>query len=368
MDMVDVGSLIVFGRQGSDLAGEQVLEHYASVAQGRAAPMFHYARQIALEQLVDLGKGDILEMETPALLDYHRKACEVFLEDYERTKAGKKPEVSFLDLKIELAKRLESPCVLCENRCGVKRREGEEGDCGVLGPRISSHFVHMGEEPELIPSYTIFFTGCNLSCVYCQNWDISQRPETGIRVKPKKMAGIIDDEYSSGIRNVNWVGGDPTPNLSYILRAMTQLKSPLPMVWNSNMYLSPEALELLCGVTDLYLTDFKYGNNDCGKRLSKVDDYFDVVLRNHKKVRQWGDVIVRHLVLPGHLDCCTEPVLDAISKMDQGNVKVNVMDQYRPEYHAEDYPEIKESLAYEDFQSALDMAKDRELNLVEGSD
>ncbi len=366
--MVDIGSLIVFGRQGSDLAREEVLEHYASVVQGRALPMFLYARQIALEQLVDLDGGDISEMETTALLEYHSEACKVFLEEYERTKAGKIPRFSLLDLKIELAKRLESPCMLCENRCGALRSEGERGDCGVLESKISSHFVHMGEEPELIPSYTIFFAGCNLSCVYCQNWDISQRPETGIRVKPGKMARIIDDEYGSGIRNVNWVGGDPTPNLSYILKAMAKVESPLAMVWNSNMYLGPEALQLLCGVIDLYLTDFKYGNNECGKRLSKVDNYFDVVLRNHKKVRQWGDVIVRHLVLPGHLDCCTGPVLDALSDLDQSNVKVNVMDQYRPEHLAEDYPEIAESLAYEDFQTALEMAKNMDLNLAEGSD
>jgi len=248
-----------------------------------------------------------------------------------------------LDLKAELAKRALSSCDLCERRCGADRAAGEKGHCGVLEARICSEFLHMGEEPDLVPSYTIFFAGCTFNCVFCQNWDISTRPEAGAMVEPEDLATMIearargDAHGRSGpagrARNVNWVGGDPTSNLHFIFDVLRRCNANIPQVWNSNMYMTEKTMRLLDGVVDIYLTDFKYGNDMCAERLSNAKGYMGIVTRNHLLARNQAEVIIRHLVLPNHFKCCTEPVLRWISE-NLRDVKVNVMAQYRPEHRA----------------------------------
>ena len=121
------------------------------------------------------------------------------------------------------------------------------------------------------------------------------------------------------------------------------------------MYLTVEGMCLLKGVVDVYLTDFKFGNNECGERLSKVKNYFDVVSRNHLLIKD-EEVIIRHLVMPNHLDCCTEKIFKFISE-NLDNAVVNVMFQYRPEYKAKFYPDINRRLNYEEVEKALELAE-----------
>jgi len=185
------------------------------------------------------------------------------------------PEKSLLDLKIEIASRIFQNCCFCERRCGIDRNR-QSGNCGVKQSLIASEFLHFGEESVLVPSHTIFFSGCTFHCVFCQNWDISQQ-NVGFYIDPSKLCEVIGERYAQGSKNVNWVGGDPTPNLLYILETLKLLDVNIPQVWNSNMYCSVETMKLLDGVVDLYLTDFKYGNDKCAKVFSKVDNYFDIV-------------------------------------------------------------------------------------------
>lgn len=242
-----------------------------------------------------------------------------------------------LELKSELAHRMLDSCEMCEWRCGVNRNRGEMGRCGVLNqPRISSLFLHFGEEPVLVPSHTVFFSGCNFKCVFCQNYDISQEPSLGQYVRPELLASRLD---SGGGKNVNWVGGDPTPNLAYILDVLEYMSEPLPQIWNSNMYLTEECMNLLAKLMDLYLTDFKYGNDHCAERLSGVKEYTDVVRRNHLIAQETGDLIIRHLVLPGHLECCTKPILGWIDE-NLDEPMVNIMLQYRPSYKSREHDDI----------------------------
>jgi len=266
-----------------------------------------------------------------------------------------------LDEKIKSAEEIMRSCHFCERRCGANRIDGRRGYCGVLESRIASEFIHYGEEPELIPSYTIFFSGCTFKCVYCQNWDISQYPERGVHIRPMTLASMI-----SRVRaiNVNWVGGDPTPNIFYILEVLRYSERNIPQIWNSNMYLTEESMRLLDGVIDLYLTDFKYGNDQCAERLSKVKNYTEIIKRNHKIAEKQGEVIIRHLVLPGHLECCTKPILQWISE-NLKNVRVNIMEQYHPEYRAMEYDELRRRLTYEEFQEAVKFGEDLGLDLVE---
>lgn len=295
-----------------------------------------------------------------------------------------RPSKNMLDLKIELADRILSNCSLCERRCGVDRAKGEKGVCGVLEARISSDFIHMGEEPEVIPSYTVFFSGCTFKCVFCQNWDISTHPGAGRVISPERLAKTIESKDAHGgwesdrlrgigvpgffaranyAKNVNWVGGEPTSNIPFILRTLRSCNAKLPQIWNSNMYLSEESMRLLDGVIDLYLTDFKYGNDRCARRLSGVDRYFEIVSRNHRLAARQCDVLVRHLVMPNHIECCTRPVLEWISESLPDSV-VNVMAQYRPEHRACEFDEISRPLSSKEYAAAVRIAEDLGLNLT----
>ena len=288
----------------------------------------------------------------------------------------RKGRTSVLDLKIELGHQMLDSCQLCERRCQARRSSGETGHCGVLGAKISSEFIHMGEEPDLVPSYTIFFSGCTLNCVYCQNWDISTRPDSGMVIPPRTMARMIESKVTGperrpGFRsirslamNVNWVGGDPTSNVPYILEVLRECSANLPQVWNSNMYLSEMGMELLAGVIDVYLTDFKYGNDKCALRLSNAPDYMRIVQRNHRLALAQAEMIIRHLVLPGHVECCTRPALSWIAE-NLHEVKVNVMAQYRPEHRAKDFEEISKPLRLTEYRKALDIAEKLGLELCD---
>ncbi len=265
-----------------------------------------------------------------------------------------KKDVPSIQLKLEIANRMMERCTMCEWRCGVDRKRGDIGRCGVSDEsKVSSMFLHPGEERVLVPSHTIFFSRCNFSCVFCQNWDISQRGG-GRYIRPLSLAGRLD---CGGGKNVNWVGGDPTPNLAYIIEVISHMTAPLPQIWNSNMYLSKEGMKLLAKLMDVYLTDFKYGNDDCAEMLSGVQNYTDIVKRNHLFAEKTGDLIIRHLVLPDHLECCTKPLLRWIDE----NLKdpaVNVMTQYRPSYQADQHPDINRYLSREELRMISKLKND----------
>ena len=279
--------------------------------------------------------------EFDVLLHEHHQLDELFHKKFSKTKwveiDGHK--FSYLDLKIEIADKIFKCCVLCEKNCKVDRRF-ESGGCGVKKAHIASEFLHMGEELPLVPSHTIFFAGCNFECVYCQNWDISQYSDKGMVIEPEKLAKIIDLRRKQGSMNVNFVGGDPTPNMQYILKTMKNTKENIPVVWNSNLFLSEIAMKLLDGFVDLYLTDFKYGNNACAERLSGISNYTDIVRRNHRIAMYAGDMIIRHLIIPNHVECCSKPLLKWIADNLGLEVVINIMSQYRPTSNAFKHQDI----------------------------
>jgi putative pyruvate formate lyase activating enzyme len=271
-----------------------------------------------------------------------------------------KEEASLLDLKSALAHRSLLACRMCERRCGVNRAQGETGYCGVGDvSRVASNFIHFGEEPELVPSHTIFFAGCTFHCEYCQNWDIAMDARAGSAADPAFLASNLREGISQGARNANFVGGNPDPNLHTILdtiRLLGEDGKHHPMIWNSNMYTSREAMHLLEGVIDVYLADFRYGNDECARRYSDVDDYFRVVSRNFLIAHGQGDIMLRQLLLPGHVDCCTARIMAWVAENIPG-IYFNLMFQYRPEYRAAIHPEIDRRLSAEEKREAIDIAR-----------
>ncbi|MCQ6254367.1 radical SAM protein [Methanocaldococcus sp.] len=334
------------------------LERYLGVSKDIIPAKFIISKSIEVENFEDLEINELWEIHNRTLKKVDFNKFDFYDIEY--------VSPNLLDLKIEIAKRIFENCKFCEHRCYVNRKI-ERGFCRIKESYYSTEFLHFGEERVLIPSHTIFFCGCNFKCVFCQNWDISQVYfdrsiiNRCIPYNPKKIANIIEDKriYS---KNVNFVGGEPTPNLLSILKTLKYLNRNIPVVWNSNMYLTVESLNLLKGVVDVFLTDFKFGNNKCGERLSKVKNYFDIVGRNHILIKD-EEVIIRHLVLPNHIDCCTEKIFQFISN-NLYNAVVNVMFQYRPEYKAKEYPDINRILNYEEIERVIYLVEKYNLDVI----
>lgn len=179
------------------------------------------------------------------------------------------------------------------------------------------------------------------------------------------MARIIDEARRGGCRNQNWVGGDPTPHIPFWLSVLIKERESTPVFFNTNGYYSNESSELLRGAVDLYKIDFKYGSDSCAERISGVRDYWGVLTRNLKRAKAQGELLVRILVLPGHLECCLNPILSFISKELGKNTRVNLMDQYTPHWRAAESPELKRRLHKWEWERAIQMASEAGLeNLV----
>jgi putative pyruvate formate lyase activating enzyme len=266
---------------------------------------------------------------------------------------------SYLDLKIEIANRILSSCHFCTRRCKVNRHKGELGTCK-CGKEITvcSIFEHVGEEPELVPSGTIFTMGCTMRCKHCQNWTISQWMENGEIYKPEDLAREVEHLRASGCRNANLVGGEPTPWLEQWLETFKHVSANVPIVWNSNSYYSPETAQLLAGFADIYLLDFKYGPGDCAKRISDAPNYWNVCTRNHLEAKKHGELIIRVLVLPDHLECCTQPILNWVADNLGTKTRVNIMFQYRPEWRAHEIPELRRRLKRQEMERAVELAEE----------
>jgi len=272
------------------------------------------------------------------------------------------PEKSYLDLKIEIANRILERCHFCTRKCGFNRRKGELGHCK-CGTQItvSTIFEHMGEEPELVPSGTIFTLGCTLRCLHCQNWTISQWYEKGNIFSPEQLARSVEHLRKGGCRNVNLVGGEPTPWLQQWLETFKHVNVNVPVVWNSNSYYSEETAKLLAGFADVYLLDFKYGSNKCAEKISDAPGYWEACTRNHLYAKKYGELIIRVLVLPEHLECCTKNVLNWIAQNLGTWVRTNVMFQFRPEWRAREIPELQRRLTGKERDRAIELAKEEGL-------
>jgi putative pyruvate formate lyase activating enzyme len=332
------------------------LARYFAVAQNQKTAKFLVAQK--------LPASFHKKMSLTTLWKEHIKLTEEFHRLENEIDSGKNfndiptPAKSYFDLKTEIADRIVRCCHFCSRRCGVNRLAGGLGYCKCGDTlAVSSVFAHIGEEPELVPSGTVFTMGCTIRCRHCQNWTISQWMEPGTECKPREMAGEVERLRLSGCRNVNLVGGEPTPWLKQWLETFKHVTVNVPVVWNSNTYYSPETAMLLAGFTDVYLLDFKYGPGDCAERISDAPNYWQVCTRNHLEAKKHGELIIRVLVLPNHLECCTKPALSWIVENLGAETRVNLMFQYRPEWHAHEIPELRRRLSKSEMEKAVRVAE-----------
>ncbi|MFX0106891.1 MAG: radical SAM protein [Candidatus Hodarchaeota archaeon] len=335
------------------------LRRYRSIIENERWAKYLLAGDIACDTPLDAATEDLWTVHFE-LSREHRKYVDTVDKNGERVSSKKSQELSLIDLKIELAHRILRDCHFCERKCGADRTQDNKGWCKLGSEsRVSSAFLHTGEEAPLVPSGTIFFASCCFGCVFCQNEDISTNPLSGKVITEEELAIIAEALRRDGALNINYVGGDPIPNTHTILGSLKYQTSNITQLWNSNLYCSENTMNLLADVFDVWLPDFKYGNDDCALRLSGVKDYFSVVSRNHLKAYENGEVIIRHLVMPNHIECCTFPILEWVSK-NMPNCLVNIMGQYRPEHKVrkdrEKYHDIARGVNREEMKRAFERA------------
>jgi putative pyruvate formate lyase activating enzyme len=337
------------------------LGRYFAVMQDEKQAKFMIAKRISAR----FGENDSMEELWQNHTGLTQEFCKIERETDEKQRDLKQmptPERSYLDLKIEIAKRILQACHFCTRKCGVNRSEGKLGYCR-CGPEISvsSIFEHIGEEPELVPSGTIFTMGCTMRCRHCQNWTISQWMENGEVYRPERLAKEVERLRMNGCRNANLVGGEPTPWLQQWLENFKHVNVNIPIVWNSNTYYSPETAQLLAGFADVYLLDFKYGPEQCAEEISDAPYYWKVCTNNHLEAKKHGEIIIRILVLPNHLECCTKPIIEWIAENLGTETRVNIMFQYRPEWRAHEIPELRRRLTKNEIERAIQLAKESNL-------
>ncbi len=268
--------------------------------------------------------------------------------------------------KIEKLKNMAKTCILCPRECKTNREDGEKGFCGIgWNSVVASATLHLGEEPPISGvngSGTIFFVGCNMSCIYCQNYPLSQLRNTGREITVDELVDTMLHLQESGAHNINFV----TPshvvhNAAEAIFLSRKRGLRIPIVYNTSSYDKEEVIDLLDGLVDIYLADFRYFNGSVAKRYSNAFDYPDVAKKALKKMhKQVGDLkikkniahkglLIRILVLPS-LTSQVKKMLYWIRKNLSKKTYISLMSQYFPAYRTGEFPEMNRKITEEEWR------------------
>ncbi|MBX3731265.1 MAG: radical SAM protein [Verrucomicrobiae bacterium] len=279
-------------------------------------------------------------------------------------------------------------CHLCAHRCGANRLAGGTGPCHAGNEaRVFLAQTEVADELALIPVFAVTFSGCDLRCDFCisgrQSWD----PRAGIPVGGRRreeasagfpgpgneiphagshleeLAALARAALAAGARSVMLLGGEPTIHLPTALEFVSLLPEDVTLVWKTNAHATAEARALLDGVFDVWVADYKFGSDRCAQRLARVRDYTAVVRENVRWAHLHADLIVRHLIMPGHVDCCWRPVAEWLAAELPG-VKVSLRDGFWPAWFAARHPELRRPPPVAEHRRAVDLARAMRLNLV----
>lgn len=270
-------------------------------------------------------------------------------------------------------------CTICPHKCGIDRAK-RLGRCKSTGKiKIALYSTHNFEEPCISGtkgSGTIFFSNCNMNCIYCQNYEISQLSK-GKEISIEELANIMIKQQEKGVENINLV--TPTSYSLHIIEAIKIAKNKgldIPIVYNTNGYENIETLKLLDGYIDIYLPDLKYYDNELGKKYSKVNNYFEIATESIKEMyRQVGSpklnekgimqkgLMIRHLILPNNIEN-SKQILKWIKENIDNNVYVSIMAQYFPTYKAKETEDINRKLTRQEYEEVENYLY--ELNLENG--
>jgi len=289
---------------------------------------------------------------------------------------------NILSDNVREAEEILKECTLCPRECRVDRTSDQQGFCRTGDkPFISSYGPHFGEEKPLVGRFgsgAIFMGNCNLGCLFCQNYSISHLGE-GIEISFEKLADIMLSLQKEGCHNINFV--TPTHQMPMILRSLliaSEKGLNIPVVYNCGGYESLHAIEILDGIVDIYMPDFKYRDPAMALKYSKAEDYPQSAMAAIKEMhRQVGDLVtdqrgiamrgllVRHLVLPEGI-AGTSGVVKFLAEEISKNTYINVMDQYHPCFKAFDHPPLNRRITPQEYADAVQMAIDAGLKRIDG--
>ncbi|MCX5696082.1 MAG: radical SAM protein [Candidatus Omnitrophica bacterium] len=286
----------------------------------------------------------------------------VYLESFQNGK---------LDAAIKKLEEMLKACVICPRKCKVNRLKGERGFCKTgCKPKVYSYMAHRGEEPAISGvkgSGTIFFSNCNMGCVYCQNYEFSQMGR-GREVEFQDLAGYMLELQSRECHNINLV--TPTHVLPQILKSLKiaiTLGLNIPLVYNTSGYELPEIIQLLDGIIDIYLPDMRYADEPCAVKFSLAEGYPEYNRQALKEMfRQVGNaqldengimergIIIRHLVLPNNISG-TEKIMQFIAQELSTDTYISLMSQYLPYHRAQEFKEISRRLKLKEYTQAKEI-------------
>lgn len=265
--------------------------------------------------------------------------------------------------RAKIAREALKNCSLCPRDCGVDRTSGEKGYCQLDDTvRCFREILYYGEESEIAPSHQIHLTGCNLRCEYCIVAEWNEQPLAAKKMDYDDMANRIAYRLSQGAKTLSFLGGEPSVQLHGILELLGRINSRIKVVWNSNMYYNNIVNKLLDGIVDIYLADFKCGSKTCAQNLLKADNYIEVVKHNIFNAVKHSNVIVRHVLIPDHRQCCLQPILQWMAT-EIPDVKLSLRDNYVPPAQSTFAP--KKYLEPEEMRCAIELAKNMGLKLVQ---
>lgn len=266
--------------------------------------------------------------------------------------------------RAQTARGLLANCHFCAHHCGVDRLAGEQGLCHAgTATRCFSAQVEVGEELELIPTFAIALGGCDLRCDFCISGPSSWNPAAGAGFNARAMAARATRALEAGARNVTLLGGEPTIHLPAALEFVAEMPATAELVWKTNAYGSAEARALLAGMFNIWVVDFKFGNDSCAQRLAKIPDYGRTVRENLIWAGDNSRLIVRHLLMPGHVECCWTPVAEWLAAELPG-VKVSLRGGFWPAWHSRRHPELCRTPSAEECSQARRIARNLSLRLI----
>lgn len=249
-------------------------------------------------------------------------------------------------------------CHFCAHHCGVNRLAGELGLC-----RAGSHArwflaqTEVNDEPGLAPCFAIALSGCDLRCDFCVSGVQSWNPDAGEVLDAAEIARRATQAVASGARSVMIFGGEPTVHLPAALDLVALLPDNARLIWKTNAHGTDRTRALLDGLFDIWVADYKFGNDDCAARLARVPNYTAVVRENLTWAAARTRLIVRHLLMPGHVECCWKPVAGWLAS-ELPEATVSLRGGFWPGWHSARHPELRRTTTGADLERALQIAQE----------
>lgn len=264
-----------------------------------------------------------------------------------------------LDVSGETAYRC---CELCEHRCAVNRLGKRAGRCHADAvPRVFQYGVEYGEERELLPCQVVYLSGCDLRCAFCISGRESFDSAIGRPLTDQLFKQIVRTAREAGARTLQFSGGEPSIHAPALLPLIEG--SPLPVVWKTALHETIETLELLLPHVAAFVADLKFGNDGCALRLAQVPRYVATAQRNLRFLAQRSRLIVRHLVLPNHINCCARPLLKWLAEQCPA-IPLSLRDGYVPAWRASSHHDIAAPMSLAAMSEVKQLARSLNLNLI----